>query len=507
MILNPDSSIGMTRLGFLGEKCRTFDHKASGYSRGEGAASLILKPLDDAIRDNDVIRAVIRGTAVNQDGKTPGLTLPSAEMQERLIKTAYKNAGLDFQDTGYFEAHGTGTPAGDPLETRAIGSMVGKQRSPADSLVVGSVKSNLGHLEGAAGLAGLIKAIYVLEKGLIPPNILFEKINPRILLDEWNLKIPTELMPWPTQGLRRVSVNSFGFGGTNAHAIVDDAYHYMHTRGLNGRHNTTIVPRPSSNGINTNGFHMHASNGMNGTSSEVHTTTVNGAKNGTANGHGPSTNGHTAITNGHTHTGETQTPHLLIWSSHDQGGISRLQQLYLEYLLQKDEKDIPEMMARLSYTLNQRRTFFPWRAFCVAPTIKDVERCLENGLSKPVRSSQPPKVGFVFTGQGAQWYAMGRELLAYKVYYASIKAADAFFRTMGCTWSLLGKSLCEKDHFFGASLTPVSQTSCNGPRKSPKSTAQPIASPCARLCKLDLSTFSRSGTFGQSQSLATRAER
>lgn len=429
----------MTRLGFLGEKCRTFDHKASGYSRGEGAASIILKPLDDAIRDNDVIRAVIRGTAVNQDGKTPGLTLPSAEMQERLIKTAYKNAGLDFQDTGYFEAHGTGTPAGDPLETRAIGSMVGKKRSSADSLVVGSVKSNLGHLEGAAGLAGLVKAIYVLEKGLIPPNILFEKINPRILLDEWNLKIPTELTPWPTNGLRRISVNSFGFGGTNAHAIVDDAYHYLRSRGLKGRHNTTILPRPHINGTNTNGFHTYSSNGMNGTNSEVHTTAVNGATNGTVNGHGPSTNGHTT-------KHKTQTPHLLIWSSHDQGGVSRLQQLYLEYLLQKDEKNVPDMMARLSYTLNERRTFFPWRAFCVASTLKDVEGSLENGLSKPARASQPPKIGIVFTGQGAQWYAMGRELLAYKVYYDCIKAADTFFRTMGCTWSLLGKSFSGEYH-------------------------------------------------------------
>ena len=415
----------MTRLGFLGEKCRTFDHKASGYSRGEGAASLVLKSLDDAIRDNDVIRAVIRGTAVNQDGKTPGLTLPSAEMQEELLKIAYKNAGLDFQDTGYFEAHGTGTPAGDPLETRAIGSTLGKRRSLADPLILGSVKSNIGHLEGAAGLAGVIKAVYVLEKGAIPPNIWFEKINPRILLDEWNLKIPTEMMPWPTQGLRRVSVNSFGIGGTNAHAIVDDAYHYLHSRGLNGRHNTTLFPPPDSNGPNSN--------------------------------HGSSTNGHTS-------TIERQTPHLLIWSSHDQAGIPRLQQLYLDYLRRKDDKDAPDMMARLSYTLSERRTIFPWRTFCIASTITGVERSLENGLIKPVRSSQPPKVGFVFTGQGAQWYAMGRELLAYESYYRCIEAADTFFESLGCTWSLLGKSPLAENRVFGALLILVSQTSCNGPR-------------------------------------------
>ena len=431
LILNPDSMIVMTRLGFLGEQCRTFDHKANGYSRGEGAASLILKPLDDAIRDNDVIRAIIRGTSVNQDGKTPGLTLPSAEMQERLIKATYDIAGLDFQDTGYFEAHGTGTPAGDPLETRAIGSMVGRRRSAAYPLVVGSVKSNLGHLEGAAGLAGIIKAIYILEKGLIPPNMWFEKVNPRILLDDWNLKIPTELIPWPTQGLRRVSVNSFGFGGTNAHAILDDAYHYMHLRELNGRHNTTIVPR-----LDSNCFDSHTDNDMSERSSEDDTVIVNSFKTCTTNVYGLSTNGHTTSTS----TNETVTPHLLIWSSHDQGGISRLQQLYLEYLHSKDQANMPDLLARLSYTLNERRTIFPWRTFCIASTITDVERQLENGLNKPVRSLQSPKIGFVFTGQGAQWYAMGRELLAYEVYYSTIKNADIFLGTLGCGWSLIGKS-------------------------------------------------------------------
>ena len=435
----------MTRLGFLGEKCRSFDHKASGYSKGEGGASLILKPLNDAIRDNDVIRAVIRGTAINQDGKTPGLTLPSYEMQERLIKMAYRNAGLDFQDTGYFEAHGTGTPAGDPLETRAIGSMVGKRRSSADSLIVGSVKSNLGHLEGAAGLAGLIKAVCVLEKGLIPPNMWFEKINPRILLDEWNLKIPTELTPWPTQGLRRVSVNSFGFGGTNAHAIVDDAYHYLRSRGLNGFHNTTI-PQPDSSDRNGNGFPKYANNGIEEELSDIRSTAENASKNGIIKRH--------ESRNGHASTTETQTRQLLVWSSHDQDGIRRLQHLYLEYLRDSDEKNDPDMMARLSCTLNQRRTIFPWRTFCIASKIEELEVSLGNGLKKPVRSSQISKVGFVFTGQGAQWYAMGRELLAYEVYHDCIKAADTFFQNdMNCTWSLLGRSPHEEDLNLRARLT------------------------------------------------------
>jgi acyl transferase domain-containing protein len=188
--------IHLTALNFLspGSKCHAFDHKANGYARGDGIASIVLKPLDDALRDNDVIRGVIRGTVVNQDGKTPGITNPSMQAQEDLINLAYESAGLDMSETSYFEAHGTGTQAGDPIETGALARTFGKTRTPENPLLVGTVKTNLGHLEGASGLAGLIKAVYVLEKGMTPPNLWFEKANPRIPIQQLKIKVRDYIM-------------------------------------------------------------------------------------------------------------------------------------------------------------------------------------------------------------------------------------------------------------------------------------------------------------------------
>ena len=194
-MLNPDIMILLTALNFLSpdSKCQAFDHKANGYARGEGIASIILKPLDAALRDNDLIRGVIRGTAVNQDGRTPGITLPSMEAQVDLINSAYASAGLDMSETAYFEAHGTGTSAGDSLETGALATTFGKTRQKHNPLLVGTVKTNIGHVEGASGLAGLIKAIYVLEKGEIPGNLWFEKANPRIPMEEWKIKVGSNI--------------------------------------------------------------------------------------------------------------------------------------------------------------------------------------------------------------------------------------------------------------------------------------------------------------------------
>lgn len=145
-----------------------------------------------------------------------------------LIQTTYDRAGLDFKQTSYFEAHGTGTPVGDPLELLAIGKTIGAARQElGEAVIVGSVKSNIGHLEGASGVAGVIKAVLALENGAIPAVAEFENPNPRLRLDEWNLQIPKELTAWPSPGLRRVSINSFGYGGSNAHVILDDALHYL----------------------------------------------------------------------------------------------------------------------------------------------------------------------------------------------------------------------------------------------------------------------------------------
>lgn len=174
-------SIPLSNLGFLGGDSISFafDDRANGYSRGEGVAVLVLKSLRQALRDNDPIRTIIRGTASNQDGRTPVITQPSGIAQERLLREIYQRAELDPAETGYFEAHGTGTKVGDPIESKAI-SNVFKDRKGNAPLFVGAVKTNIGHLEGCSGIAGVIKTVLILERGIIPPNVWLEKPNPAI---------------------------------------------------------------------------------------------------------------------------------------------------------------------------------------------------------------------------------------------------------------------------------------------------------------------------------------
>jgi acyl transferase domain-containing protein len=175
-------------LGATG-KCFSFDSRAEGFGRGEGIATIIIKRLDEAVRDGDPIRAIIRETLLNQDGGTPGILTPSQEAQEDIIRQCYLNAGLDPLETSYVEAHGTGTKMGDPIEANAIGIVFGKDRSPNQPLLVGSVKSNIGHLESSSGLAAVIKVAMSFEKNLIPPSINFEKPNPGINFPALKLKV------------------------------------------------------------------------------------------------------------------------------------------------------------------------------------------------------------------------------------------------------------------------------------------------------------------------------
>lgn len=176
-------------VGFLSPdgKCYSFDHRANGYGRGEGVACVILKPLVQALKDGDMIRAVIRNTGINQDGKTPGVTFPNAKSQKSLSHRVYTEVGLDPLDTTYVETHGTGTQAGDPVEASALFATFGKERS--EPLQIGSIKSNIGHLEGASGVTGLIKTVLMLERERILPNYEFEAPNKRIPLAKWNLQV------------------------------------------------------------------------------------------------------------------------------------------------------------------------------------------------------------------------------------------------------------------------------------------------------------------------------
>lgn len=190
LILAPDvSMIHLSNMGFLSPdgRCRTFDDHADGYAKGEGAGFIVIKLLADALADGNTIRAVIRATGTNQDGKTPGLTQPSSTAQERNIRSTYASGGLDLGVTKYFEAHGTGTQIGDPIEVQAIGAAF--KKSADDPLYVGAVKPNIGHLEAGSGVAGLIKTIMILEKGLIPPNINFERPNVALSTERWHIRV------------------------------------------------------------------------------------------------------------------------------------------------------------------------------------------------------------------------------------------------------------------------------------------------------------------------------
>jgi acyl transferase domain-containing protein len=191
LILTPSTMMPMTALNFLSPdgKCFTFDERANGYGRGEGIGAVVLKPLETALKDNDTIRAIIRGSGVNQDGRTPGITMPSKDAQAINIRAVYKAADLGYDQTAYFEAHGTGTQAGDPTELGAISETFAETRSSDGPIFVGSVKTNIGHLEGCAGIAGFVKGVLMLENGLIPPNLYFEKVNPNIDLDAWKIKV------------------------------------------------------------------------------------------------------------------------------------------------------------------------------------------------------------------------------------------------------------------------------------------------------------------------------
>lgn len=191
LMQSPDMTMALDALHLLSPdgKSYAFDSRANGYGRGEGFAVVILKPEIAARRDNDVVCATIRGSGCNHDGKTKGLHLPSAEAQEVLIRETYARAGLDMKDTAYCEAHGTGTAAGDPLEAKALAATLGKARESTSPLMIGSVKTNIGHLEGAAGLASVIKAVLALERGVIPPSINFKTPTPRIPFASNNLEV------------------------------------------------------------------------------------------------------------------------------------------------------------------------------------------------------------------------------------------------------------------------------------------------------------------------------
>lgn len=226
VILAPEISVSFCKTRMLSTtgRCRTFDARADGYVRGEGCGMIVLKRLADAVRDQDNIQAIIRGSAVNQDGRSSSLTAPNGLAQEAVVRRALNIAGIRPANVDYIEAHGTGTALGDPIELEALGKVLGEGRDAQQPFLVGSVKTNIGHLESAAGVAGLLKIILSLQNEEIPPHLHLEEVNPHISLADSKASIPTHLTPWPRNGKPRVAgISSFGFVGTNAHLVVEEA--------------------------------------------------------------------------------------------------------------------------------------------------------------------------------------------------------------------------------------------------------------------------------------------
>jgi acyl transferase domain-containing protein len=225
LILSPELNVSFTKGRMMSPdgRCKTFDATADGYVRGEGGVALVLKRLDEAQRDGDRVLAIIRGTAINQDGRSNGITAPNGPAQEAVLRAAMENAGLEPSQIGYVEAHGTGTPLGDPIEIGALQTVIASSRPNDRPLLVGSVKTNIGHTEAAAGLAGAAKVILALQKHSIPQNLHFQTGNPHVSWENGQIRVPTASCAFPVNadGRRIAGVSAFGFSGTNAHVVFE----------------------------------------------------------------------------------------------------------------------------------------------------------------------------------------------------------------------------------------------------------------------------------------------
>ena len=243
LILSPEAMVLFSKWGMMAPDgaCKTFDADADGFVRAEGCAVIALKRLSDALAAGDPILAVIRGSAVNSDGRSSGLTVPNGPAQEAVLRKALANAGLKAADIDYVEAHGTGTPLGDPIEVEALGAVLGVGRPAGSPLRIGSVKSNLGHAEAASGLAGLLKTVMALRHETLPPSLHFSTPNPRIDWERLPIVVQERSTAWPRgERARRAGVSSFGFSGTNAHMILEEAP--VQTAAPEGRAGALLLP-------------------------------------------------------------------------------------------------------------------------------------------------------------------------------------------------------------------------------------------------------------------------
>lgn len=342
-----DHHMGANGTASLSGKCHTFDAKADGYIKAEAVNMVFLKRLDDAIKDNDPIRAIIRGSASNSDGWTAGIASPNSDAQAQAIRQAYANAGItDLSLTSYVECHGTGTRAGDAIEVKGVASVFSDSFSPDKPLRIGSVKSNLGHSEPAAGITGLLKAVLSLEKGIIPGNPTFITPNPNIDFQKLRVAPSRTTTKWPAVPFRRASVNSFGYGGSNSHIIVDAAV----------------------------GVSRHVSSYL------------------------------TEEADLFADEETVERPYLLVLSANNDESLKSQYSALDRHL---SDPSVSVSLRDLAYTLSEKRSKLFRRGYTIAASkTLDMQSLIADSTK-----SEPPKIGFVFTGQGAQWPEMGRDLL------------------------------------------------------------------------------------------------
>ena len=351
LILSPEITItfSQARMMAANGRCKTFDESADGYGRGEGAGIVVLKRLSDALKDKDNILAVVSGSAVNQDGRSNGITAPNRLAQQAVINEALDNADLAPDQIHYIETHGTGTPLGDPIEIESLKNVMLQERAKSNPLLIGSVKTNIAHLESAAGIAGFIKVVLALQHEEIPPHLHFKKLNPYIKLDDSQIRIVTEKTPWPRSSKKRYAgISAFGFGGTNAHLVLEEA---------------------------------------------------------------------PEVTIELTDEVRQKRPLLIPLSAQNDDALRELAANYLR-LLQKSEDKAQGYLYTLAYNAALRRNHFDQRLALVAEDPSELVSQLELFLNhKEGRFATDqrnpalrPKIAFVYSGQGPQWWAMGREL-------------------------------------------------------------------------------------------------
>ncbi|RAK83310.1 putative polyketide synthase [Aspergillus costaricaensis CBS 115574] len=377
-------------------QCHTFDAKADGYAKAEGVGSVVLKRLSDAIRDRDPIRGVIRGWAVNSDGQTAGISTPDAVAQAECIRAAYAKAGIEDRSlTPYVEFHGTGTKRGDLTEVEGINLAFNPAENRDQPLMISSVKSNIGHGEAVAGMNGLLKAILSVENGMIPGNPTFLEPSPLIDLKKLNLHVSNRATPWPQDALRRASVNSFGYGGTNCHIVLDGADMWMGPSGPFHK---------SSYSSNKGGLMLDDdSDDEDGT--------------------------------------EFKRPFLLVQSASDEYSLknncTELARHFSKINVKAELRDV-------AYTLSERRSHHMHRAFAITDRLQISENDFVHGKV----DVQLPHICFVFTGQGSQWPQMGKEVLqTFPVAADTIKELDAVLQTLpeAPSWKLLDELTESRD--------------------------------------------------------------